>query len=200
MISVDDHLIEPPNVWIDRLPAKHRDAGPRWLSVDGVEAWHYEDVRQSVGGAVTSGAIWPPEDRPPLIATSHGGPTMAASPDLKLAIQFWTSRGFAVVDVNYRGSTGYGRAYRDALKGRWGEVDVDDVPWREELTTAAPRIENGVLTIPAGPGWGADVNEDVLREQRLPGALRVVAAGIDGPQTRDDHPPSHAPVWSGCRG
>ena len=44
------------------------------------------------------------------------------------------------------------------------EVDVDDVPWREELTTAVPHIEGGVLTIPAGPGWGADVNEDVLRE------------------------------------
>jgi predicted TIM-barrel fold metal-dependent hydrolase len=66
MISVDDHLIEPPHVWTDRLPAKHRDAGPRWIATDGVEAWHYEDVRQSVGGAVTSGAIWPPEDRPPV--------------------------------------------------------------------------------------------------------------------------------------
>ena len=66
MISVDDHLIEPPNVWIDRLPAKYGDVGPRWIADDGVEAWHYEDVRQSVGGAVTSGAIWPPEARPPV--------------------------------------------------------------------------------------------------------------------------------------
>jgi predicted TIM-barrel fold metal-dependent hydrolase len=66
MISVDDHLIEPPNVWTDRLPAKQRDLGPRWIAEGGVEAWHYEDVRQSVGGAVTSGAIWPPEDRPPV--------------------------------------------------------------------------------------------------------------------------------------
>jgi predicted TIM-barrel fold metal-dependent hydrolase len=66
MISVDDHLIEPPDVWTDRLPAKHRDAGPRWVSEGGLEAWRYEDVRQSVGGAVTSGAIWPPEDRPPV--------------------------------------------------------------------------------------------------------------------------------------
>ena len=66
MISVDDHLIEPPNVWTDRLPVKYRDLGPRWIAADGVEAWHYEDVRQSVGGAVTSGAIWPPENRPPV--------------------------------------------------------------------------------------------------------------------------------------
>lgn len=66
MISVDDHLIEPPNVWIDRLPAKYLDVGPRWVVDDDGEAWHYEDVRQSVGGAVTSGAIWPPENRPPV--------------------------------------------------------------------------------------------------------------------------------------
>ena len=46
------------------------------------------------------------------------------------------------------------------------EVDVDDVPWREELTTAVPEIRNGSLTIPSGPGWGADVNEDVVREHR----------------------------------
>ncbi len=66
MISVDDHLIEPRDVWTDRLPARYRDVGPRWVVEDGVEGWHYEDVRQSVGGAVTSGAIWPPEDRPPV--------------------------------------------------------------------------------------------------------------------------------------
>ena len=66
MISVDDHLIEPPSVWVDRLPAKLRDRGPRWVVEDGVEGWRYEEVRQSVGGAVTSGAIWPPEDRPPV--------------------------------------------------------------------------------------------------------------------------------------
>ena len=66
MISVDDHLIEPPSVWVDRLPARYRGAGPRWLTDDKGEAWHYEDNRMAVGGAVTSGAIWPPENRPPV--------------------------------------------------------------------------------------------------------------------------------------
>lgn len=68
----------------------------------------------------------PAGERPPLLVLSHGGPTGASGPGFHLGTQFWTSRGFAVVDVNYRGSTGYGRAYRDALKGRWGIADVDD--------------------------------------------------------------------------
>jgi dipeptidyl aminopeptidase/acylaminoacyl peptidase len=68
----------------------------------------------------------PTDERPPLIVMSHGGPTSAAITTLNLNIQFWTSRGIGVVDVNYGGSTGYGRAYRERLNGNWGVVDVDD--------------------------------------------------------------------------
>ena len=68
----------------------------------------------------------PEGDKPPLLVKSHGGPTAAASTALDLGIQFWTSRGFGVVDVNYGGSTGYGTEYRRRLNGTWGIVDVDD--------------------------------------------------------------------------
>ena len=68
----------------------------------------------------------PAHARPPLIVKSHGGPTGAAESTLSLGLQFWTSRGFAVADVNYGGSTGYGRPYRERLNGQWGVVDVDD--------------------------------------------------------------------------
>ena len=68
----------------------------------------------------------PEGEKPPLLVKCHGGPTSAASSSLNLNIQYWTSRGIAVLDVNYGGSTGFGRAYRERLDGNWGIVDVDD--------------------------------------------------------------------------
>ncbi len=81
-------------------------------------AFYYAPVNQNFQA--------PDGERPPLVVFSHGGPTGAVSGELDLGIQFWTSRGIAVVDVNYGGSTGYGRAYRERLKGNWGIVDVED--------------------------------------------------------------------------
>src|SRR5262249_30350775 len=96
---------------------------PRHLefpTTDGATAFalYYPPHHPDVGG--------PDGEKPPLLVLSHGGPTSAARSQLSLAVQFWTSRGVAVVDVNYRGSTGYGRAFRDALQGTWGIYDVDD--------------------------------------------------------------------------
>jgi dipeptidyl aminopeptidase/acylaminoacyl peptidase len=89
----------------------------------------------TTGNAVAHAFFYPPANAdftapegelPPLVVWSHGGPTGSTSPGFTLGRQFWTSRGFALVDVNYRGSTGYGRAYRNALRGQWGLIDTDD--------------------------------------------------------------------------
>jgi dipeptidyl aminopeptidase/acylaminoacyl peptidase len=89
----------------------------------------------SVAGAVAHTIFYAPRnveyrgpggERPPLIVTTHGGPTSAAVVQLNLQVQYWTSRGFALADVNYGGSTGFGRAYRERLHGNWGIVDVQD--------------------------------------------------------------------------
>ncbi|KAA3663598.1 MAG: S9 family peptidase [Chloroflexi bacterium] len=86
-------------------------------------------------GLTAHGIYYPPlsqdfkgsdDEKPPLLVLSHGGPTGATSTTLSLSIQYWTSRGFAVLDVNYGGSTGYGRSYRQRLNGQWGVVDVQD--------------------------------------------------------------------------
>jgi len=70
--------------------------------------------------------IGPSSERPLLVVMIHGGPTSSAGSSMKLSVQYWTSRGFAVVDVNYGGSSGYGREYRERLNGKWGIVDVED--------------------------------------------------------------------------
>ncbi len=91
-------------------------------------ALYYPPTNPEARAASQSGeqAEAPAGEKPPLLVLSHGGPTAAARPMLSLGTQFWTSRGFAVVDVDYGGSTGYGREYRERLKGTWGIVDVQD--------------------------------------------------------------------------
>src|SRR4051794_37729805 len=96
----------------------------------------------------------PAGERPPLVVRSHGGPTGHASPALNLQIQYWTSRGFAVVDVDYGGSTGYGRAYRELLDGGWGVVDVEDCVAAARHLADAGKADPARLAIRGGSAGG----------------------------------------------
>ena len=96
----------------------------------------------------------PEGELPPLLVMSHGGPTSAASTALDLDIQYWTSRGIAVLDVNYGGSTGYGRAYRRRLDGAWGVVDVEDCANGAVDLAARGLVDGGRLMITGGSAGG----------------------------------------------
>jgi dipeptidyl aminopeptidase/acylaminoacyl peptidase len=96
----------------------------------------------------------PEREKPPLLVISHGGPTSSASSALSLGTQFWTSRGFAVLDVNYGGSNGYGRAYRERLKGQWGVVDVDDCANGAKYLVERGLVDGKRLSIRGGSAGG----------------------------------------------
>ena len=96
----------------------------------------------------------PDKEKPPLLVITHGGPTAAARTAFNINIQYWTSRGFAVLDVNYGGSTGYGRAYRERLKGKWGITDVDDVVNGALYLVQQNRVDGNKLAIRGGSAGG----------------------------------------------
>jgi dipeptidyl aminopeptidase/acylaminoacyl peptidase len=115
------------------------------------------------GGDTAFGLFYPPrnsdfappaDEKPPLLVKCHGGPTSAASSTLNLGIQYWTSRGVAVLDVNYRGSTGFGRAYRERLHLSWGEVDVDDCVHGARFLAQRGRVDAARCVISGGSAGG----------------------------------------------
>ncbi|MEP6569775.1 MAG: prolyl oligopeptidase family serine peptidase [Acidobacteriota bacterium] len=114
-------------------------------------------------GLTAHGFFYPPRnrdyrapegERPPLLVESHGGPTAAAATALTLGIQYWTSRGIAVLDVNYGGSTGFGRAYRERLKNKWGIVDVDDCANGARFLVEHGEVDGDRLMITGGSAGG----------------------------------------------
>jgi dipeptidyl aminopeptidase/acylaminoacyl peptidase len=139
-----------------------RDLGldPSWFSVP--EAIDFP----TSGGRTAHALFYPPTnpdaagreagagDRPPLLVFIHGGPTGAARPMLQLGIQYWTSRGFAVVDVNYGGSTGYGREYVRQLDDNWGIIDLDDCVAAARWLADQGRVDPDRLAIRGGSAGG----------------------------------------------
>lgn len=117
----------------------------------------------TAGGEIAHAIYYPPQNKdfrapadtnPPLIVSVHGGPTSAAKMQYHLETQFFTSRGFAFVDVNYRGSTGYGRPYRDALKGMWGVADMQDCLAAARYLAESGRIHPGQQAIRGSSAGG----------------------------------------------
>jgi len=137
--------------------ASEDDVDPGYLSVP-------EPVEFPTEGGLTAHAfLYPPQNRdfappegelPPLLVMIHGGPTAATSPALDLGVQYWTSRGIAVLDVNYGGSTGYGREYRGRLDGMWGVVDVDDCANGAHHVAERGLADGGRLMITGGSAGG----------------------------------------------
>jgi dipeptidyl aminopeptidase/acylaminoacyl peptidase len=99
----------------------------------------------------------PAEEKPPLLVLAHGGPTAQARRQLQTAILYWTSRGIAVVDVDYRGSTGYGRTYRRALDGQWGIADVEDCVAAARFLADRGDVDGDRLMIRGGSAGGFTV-------------------------------------------
>lgn len=128
---------------------------------NGAEAYahYYPPAHPEISGL--------PDELPPLIVKGHGGPTSAAKPYLNLEIQFWTSRGFAVVDVDYSGSSGYGRKYRDRLKGQWGIVDVNDCVEAARYLAKIDRADPERLLITGGSAGGYIVLSALTKYDRF---------------------------------
>ncbi|HWI18292.1 MAG TPA: S9 family peptidase [Vicinamibacterales bacterium] len=130
-----------PPEWISVAEAVTYRAGDR-----DVHAFYYPPTNPEVQA--------PAGEHPPLLVITHGGPTGATIDVLDPKVQFWTSRGFAVLDVNYSGSTGYGRPYRDRLRGQWGIVDVEDAVAGAEAMVAAGKADPNRLIIRGGSAGG----------------------------------------------
>lgn len=146
-------------------PSRDLGLDPRWWSVP-------EHVTVPVDGVETHALVYPPtnpevspppDEAPPLLVLVHGGPTSAARPHLSLAVQYWTSRGFTVADVNYRGSTGYGRSYRQALEGGWGVIDVDDCVAVADALAGRGRVDPDRRAIRGGSAGGYTVLQALCR-------------------------------------
>ncbi|SEK97769.1 Dipeptidyl aminopeptidase/acylaminoacyl peptidase [Blastococcus sp. DSM 46786] len=142
-------------------PARDLGLDPAWFSRPEHVPFPTEDRGTGIG--VAHALVYPPTNPeaaapagslPPLVVVVHGGPTAAAVPVLNLEIQYWTSRGFCVADVDYRGSVGYGRRYRAALQGRWGVIDLDDVVACARWLADAGRVDPARMAIRGGSAGG----------------------------------------------
>lgn len=162
----------PNSVWLIDLDSGDAEdlrpvtapLAPGWVSTPEPIAFRTgPSLGADADGPVAHALFYPPVNgdhvapdgtRPPLVVRIHGGPTAAARPEFSTSVQFWTTRGFAVADVNYRGSVGYGRPYRDALNGQWGVADVEDCISLTRHLAAAGLVDGSRCVIRGGSAGG----------------------------------------------
>jgi dipeptidyl aminopeptidase/acylaminoacyl peptidase len=132
--------------WFSRPEHVTFPTDPRDTGIDVAHALVYPPANPEVSA--------PAGELPPLMVVVHGGPTAAATSVLNLEVQYWTSRGFVVADVDYRGSSSYGRRYRDALQGRWGLLDLDDVVACARFLADSGRVDPARMAVRGGSAGG----------------------------------------------
>ena len=164
-------------------------AGPEWtpvarhVTVDGphgeVHAFAYPPTNPEATGA--------DDELPPYLVWVHGGPTSHVGPSASAKIAYWTSRGVGVLDVNYGGSTGYGRAYRERLKGQWGIVDVDDVVAAASGLAAAGLADPERLAIEGGSAGGWTVLAALVGSETFAAGISRYGVGDARALAADTH-------------
>ena len=188
VVALDDPLVSAAFEVV--RPARDLGIDPAWFAVP-------EPIDFPTTGGRTAHALYypptnpervgPAAERPPLLVLGHGGPTAAARPQLDLTQQVWTSRGWGVVDVNYGGSTGYGRAYRRQLDGQWGVVDVDDVVAAATFLADRGDVDRDRLAIRGGSAGGFTVLAALARRDVFTaGVSRYGVADLEA-LARDTH-------------
>ncbi len=156
LIELDIDTLEEKIISLGDIP----DIDPNYYSIAKPLSF------SSKGGRISYGYYYspqnpfykgPPHSLPPLLVKVHGGPTSQAQGTFSLGIQYWTSRGFAVLLVNYGGSSGYGRAYRNLLNGNWGIVDVEDCEYGAQYLVDQKLVDKNKLVIAGGSAGGYTV-------------------------------------------
>jgi len=167
-------------VALDGSGSAQRLSAPPGVVVAPERASRSEPHEAVVAGHTVPGLFFPPTNPdvvpdpgilPPLVVFCHGGPTAASEPGYDPVVQFLTSRGIAVAAVDYRGSTGHGRAYRDLLRGAWGEGDVDDCVAFAESMAAAGLVDGSRMAIRGGSAGGLTALSALIRARVFAGAV-----------------------------
>jgi len=187
VVALDPTTLAPTGV-LRRSSSVTMD--PAWTSV--AEAITFP----SAGGRIAHGLYYPPTnpdvvapagELPPLLVFSHGGPTANAANALDLTIQLLTSRGIAVVDVDYGGSTGYGREYRRALEGTWGVIDVDDCEAAARYLVARGDVDPDRLAIAGGSSGGYTTLAALAFRDTFAAGISLYGIGDLEALAQDDH-------------